>query len=197
MDNKKTPWNDVSRMWKKIAGVIAAVGVLATLTVKIFNTDPAFTYTAFAFLGLILLMISWYVDRQASYTFEEIISCEKKAREDFTKSIQDISDLMYHGKDETYKLKEDSDKKIDTINKNIDKLLEVTEDTRKDTLRIQLLMIMTHDPDNVDTILKLAETYFVKLKGDWYMTSEFNRWAKAHDVQIPDNIWSLMKSHID
>ena len=53
-------------------------------------------------------------------------------------------------------------------------------------------MVMSHQPNNVDTILKLAEQYFVKLRGDWYMTNEFGKWAKEHDVTIPTNIIKAM-----
>lgn len=190
MDNKKTPWNDVSFIWKKIAGVIAAVGILATATVKIFNTPPEITYTAFAFLGLILLMISWYVDRQAEYTHKEMIDFERKAREDF-------KEIMLKAKDQTIEMKKDSNEKIENLSKCLHKVLEISEDTRKDTLRIQLMMLMKEQEDNIDTILKVAETYFVELQGDWYMTSEFNKWAKRHEVTIPDNIWGSMKNHAD
>jgi len=186
----KTPWDDVSLIWKKIAGVIAAVGVLATFTVKVFNTPVELTYITFALLGLVLLIISWYVDLSAKYIHKNVIEYEDKA-------IKELTDLMYYGKDETYKLKEDSDKKINTINENIDKLLEISEETRKDTLRIQLMMLIKNDENNVDTILKVAEKYFVVLHGDWFMTSEFNKWAKKHDVVIPANIYSSLDSHID
>lgn len=189
MDKKKTPWNDVSFMWKKIAGVIAAVGVLATLTVNIFNTKPEFTYTIFAFLGLILLMISWYVDRQAEYSHKDIIEVEKKAREDFDLAIKETREIVNQNK-------EDTENRINRFEERVNKIMEIAEDTRKDTLRIQLMMLMKEQEDNIDTILKVAETYFVELQGDWYMTSEFNKWAKRHEVTIPDNIWGSMKDHI-
>ena len=198
-DNKtsktKSVWNDISKGWGRIAGVITAVGVSATFITKIFNTSPELTYSLFGGLGVILLIISFYVDKQTEYTHEEIIKSEKRTKDDFSKSIQDLSDLMYHGKDETYKLKEDSDKKIAIINDNISKILEISEDTRIDTVRIQLMMIMTHDPDNVDTILKLAQKYFVELNGDWYMTSEFYKWAKKHDVTVPTNIYNAIDNN--
>lgn len=186
----KTPWSDVSLIWKKIAGVIAAVGILATFTVKVFHTPEAITYITFSLLGLVLLIISWYVDLSAKYIHKNVIEYEGK-------EMKKLYDLMYFGKDETYKLKEDSDKKINEINETLTKVLDISEDTRKDTLRIQLMMLMRDQEDNIDTILRVAETYFVKLQGDWYMTSEFNKWAKKHDVTIPKNIWGSIKDHID
>ena len=57
------------------------------------------------------------------------------------------------------------------------------------------MMLMQNQPENTDSILKLAETYFVKLHGDWYMSSEFKKWAKAHDVEVPEIIFSKLDSH--
>lgn len=55
-------------------------------------------------------------------------------------------------------------------------------ETHKDTIRIQLQQQMQHKPENVDTILKLAEKYFCELHGDWYMTNEFMNWCEAHGI---------------
>jgi hypothetical protein len=54
------------------------------------------------------------------------------------------------------------------------------------------LMVLSQQPDNVDTIFKLAEAYFVGLQGDWYMTNEFVKWAKNHNIVIPPNIFKSM-----
>lgn len=195
-DNKENKpnrvWNDISKIWGRIAAVIIAVGASATFIVKIFNTSAETTYGIFAGIGIILLIVSFYVDKQTEYTQQEIIKCGNETRKDFMKSMQELSNLMYHGKNETYKLKEDSDRKIENINQNIDKLLKVSEETRRDTVRIQLLMVLEHQSDNIDTILKMAELYFVDLKGDWYMTNEFIKWAKKHDVAVPANIYQAI-----
>lgn len=181
----KSVWSDIAKTWGRIAGVLAAVGLVATAVVKIFNTPPELTYSLFAALGLILLIISFYVDRQTEYTYQEIVAYEHKARADFTKIIKETRQQMLD-------MKEDSNKKIDTLTENVEKVLKISKETRQDTIRIQLLMIMEHQPDNIDTIVKLAEKYFIELKGDWYMTNEFNKWEKAHDVIVPANIYKAI-----
>lgn len=51
--------------------------------------------------------------------------------------------------------------------KNVkDKLITL----EKDGLRTQLLLLILLQPDEQAEILKIAEHYFVKLKGNWYMT---------------------------
>ena len=47
-DKTKSVWSDISKVWGRIAGVIAAVGVSATFIVKVFNTSPELTYSLFA-----------------------------------------------------------------------------------------------------------------------------------------------------
>lgn len=88
--------------------------------------------------------------------------------------------------------RQDTERRIQHFTDAVDTLINTTNETRKDTLRIQLLMILEHQPDNIDTILKLAESYFVELHGDWYMTSEFNKWAKAHDIEVPNHIYKAI-----
>lgn len=66
--------------------------------------------------------------------------------------------------------------------KNVkDKLITL----EKDGLRTQLLLLILLQPDEQTEILKIAEHYFVKLKGNWYMTGLFSKWCDAHGLE-PD-----------
>ena len=132
-----------------------------------------------------LLIISFYVDKQSAYLHDEIIAYEQQARKDFIKAIHEDRDQMTQ-------IKEDSNNKITQLNSNIDKILEISNETRKDTVRIQLLMVLSHQPENIDTIFRLAEKYFVQLEGDWYMTNEFVKWAKDRNIIIPPNIFNSL-----
>ena len=53
----------------------------------------------------------------------------------------------------------------------------------KDGLRTQLLLLLLLQPDEETEILKIAEHYFVKLKGNWYMTSMFSKWCKTRGLR--------------
>ena len=46
--------------------------------------------------------------------------------------------------------------------------------------RIELMVLMEHDADNVVAIEKMAKYYFQDLDGDLYMTQKYSDWAKAH-----------------
>lgn len=67
--------------------------------------------------------------------------------------------------------------------KNVkDKLITL----EKDGLRTQLLLLILMQPEEQTEILKIAEHYFVKLKGNWYMTDIFNKWLEEKGHSKPD-----------
>ena len=56
----------------------------------------------------------------------------------------------------------------------------------RDGLRTQLLLLILIRPTEQTEILRLAEHYFKDLKGNWYMTSIFNKWLEDVGVAEPD-----------
>ena len=56
----------------------------------------------------------------------------------------------------------------------------------KDVLRTQLLLLILMRPEEQQEILTIAEHYFGDLKGDWYMTSIFNKWLIISEIAEPD-----------
>ena len=56
----------------------------------------------------------------------------------------------------------------------------------RDGLRTQLLLLILLRPTEQTEILRLAEHYFKDLKGNWYMTSIFNKWLEESSVAEPD-----------
>ena len=66
------------------------------------------------------------------------------------------------------------------MNKGVKSKLDHLE---KDGLRTQLLLLLLLMPDEQTEILKIAEHYFVKLKGNWYMTSVFSKWCKSRGLR--------------
>lgn len=54
------------------------------------------------------------------------------------------------------------------------------------TTRLELMVLMEHDPDNVVEIEKLARHYFLDLKGNMYMTSVFSKWCAAHGLNCAE-----------
>lgn len=50
--------------------------------------------------------------------------------------------------------------------------------------RVELLMLMTQDPENKAAIEKMARYYFKTLGGDLWMTSRYSSWAKEYGGDI-------------
>lgn len=62
-------------------------------------------------------------------------------------------------------------------NKNVKGKLILLE---KDVLRTQLLLMILMKPEEKQEIMTVGEHYFVQLKGNWYMTSIFNKWLEEY-----------------
>ena len=56
----------------------------------------------------------------------------------------------------------------------------------KDVLRTQMLLLILIRPEETKEILTIGEHYFHDLKGDWYMTSIFNKWLKESNIAEPE-----------
>lgn len=56
----------------------------------------------------------------------------------------------------------------------------------KDTLRTQMLLLILMKPEEKKEILTIGEHYFKELKGDWYMTSIFNKWLESSGTAEPE-----------
>ena len=63
-------------------------------------------------------------------------------------------------------------------------------DIRQDTVRLQLDNLINNDSENIESILTVARTYFIDMKGDWYMTEKFKSWGRAHNVDLSDFTFS-------
>lgn len=50
--------------------------------------------------------------------------------------------------------------------------------------RVELLTLMTQDPENKAAIEKMARYYFKTLDGDLWMTSKYSSWAKKYGGDI-------------
>ena len=75
------------------------------------------------------------------------------------------------------KMSADIDARIQPLATKIDAI-------EMDTTRIQLIDMIREEPDNEDSILKLARHYFVDLSGDWYATALFQDWCAERDIHV-------------
>lgn len=50
--------------------------------------------------------------------------------------------------------------------------------------RLELNMLIAHNPTNVIEIEKVARYYFLELGGDWYMSQIYSDWAKTYGGDV-------------
>lgn len=80
-------------------------------------------------------------------------------------------------------IKRKDDKEQRAEDKQDDDIKGTLKKLEKDGRRTQLLLLLLLQPDEETEILKIAQHYFVKLKGNWYMTSMFSKWCKTRDLR--------------
>lgn len=56
----------------------------------------------------------------------------------------------------------------------------------KDSIRTQLLLMISDYPDETQEILTLGQYYFQTLKSNWYMTTLFDKWLQRQEIPRPD-----------
>lgn len=70
-----------------------------------------------------------------------------------------------------------ADSRIATLQKELD---ESNKRQELSTTRLELLSLMSHNPENVVEIEMLARHYFLELKGDFYMTEKYSGYARKY-----------------
>lgn len=64
---------------------------------------------------------------------------------------------------------------------------KAVERLEKDSLRTQMLVLMSDYPDAVEALMTVSQRYFEELHGDWYMTAVFRRYIAEHSIECP--VW--------
>lgn len=68
---------------------------------------------------------------------------------------------------------------LESLKKKLGKL-------EKDSVRTQLLLLMSDYSGNQQEILEVAQHYFADCKGNWYMTSMFSKWLTDNEIGRPE-----------
>ena len=150
---------DIKESKGYILGVIAFATAVSAFLTQVFHFRTEPTIASVAGFAVLILYVGFLISRSERR--------QKQALEAHESRFKPILD----GYDETLR-----------------DLKEMALDAKRDALRTQLTQYIQNDPNNVDTILKIAREYFIKYKGDWYMTMEVNKWGKKHNFKLPDDI---------
>lgn len=141
--------DDIKQSKGYILGIIAFATAVATFlcTAMGFRKEP--TITAVTLVTVLVLFLSWLIDRS-----------EKRQ----------IKRIEKHNKE--------IDEKLKSYDEVLKEILNYSKENQLATLRIEMGNVMVRQPENHDTILKYAEKYFIELGGDWVQTDAFFEWAE-------------------
>lgn len=81
----------------------------------------------------------------------------------------------------------------DQNNEVIKKILSRLDFIDQGLIRMQLLVLISDYPDRVDEIMKLADQYFNKFNGNYYLTSLFKKYLDDSMLTYPT--WFNPQSH--
>lgn len=82
------------------------------------------------------------------------------------------------------KRKDDKKDELHKIQKDIGRLCQRADEGDLNDSRIQLMMLMWHNPADHRAILKEAEHYFLDLGGNSWIAHKFEDWAESEGVKI-------------
>lgn len=82
--------------------------------------------------------------------------------------------------------KEGLSARINELDERLDEIKHRLDKSERDSCRLQLMVMLSDFPEDVQEIMTIAEHYFVDLVGDWYMTSIFNKWLEKNEIAKPE-----------
>lgn len=98
---------------------------------------------------------------------------------------------------------EEADMLVGELKEDLTYLKDMALESQRSTLRIEMNDEIHRNPANHDTIIRMAERYFLTLKGDWVMTSLFLDWVDnekkaGREVHVPPTLLAnVEQKHIE
>lgn len=151
--------DDIKESKGYILGVLAFATAVSTFLTQVFHFRTEPTITVVAGFAVLILYVGFLISRSERR--------QKHALEAHESRFKPI---------------------LDKYDESLHELKEMALDAKRDALRTQLTQYLQNDPNNEDTIVKIAREYFCKYHGDWYMTMEVNKWGKKHSFKLPEDI---------
>lgn len=147
-----------------IVGTIAFDASVTTLLVTVFSVDMVHTTVITTIVTLVALAIIFLIHKS-----------ETRNRQELQQHMADSTTMMQ------------------SFSKDIDEIKTLLCENSRSTLRVELSHEMTRNPHNHDTILQIAEKYFIELNGDFYMTNRFLDWTEQEKVHVPHSLLELKR----
>lgn len=169
MEKKQTIFDDIKEIKGYILGVIAFATAVAAFLTQIVKFPMDVTLAGVTFISVYMVFVGFLINKSEQ---RQTIALKK----------QD----------------EKSAARVESFKESVNEIKNLAIETRLDNLRTLLTLYMHDQPENHDTILKIAEKYFIEFHGDWVMTDEFLKWAEnesqaGRKVYIPASLLDVVR----
>lgn len=169
MDEKQTIFEDLKEIKGYILGVIAFATATSVFFTQVFDLSIQPVLATTSIATICMLFIGLLIAKS-----------EKRQRIALQKQ------------------EEKSLARVESFKESVNEMKNLVIETRLDNLRTLLTLYMHGQPQNHDTILKIAEKYFIEFHGDWVMTDEFLKWAEnesqaGRKVYIPASLLDVVR----
>lgn len=167
-ESNQTAVEDLKTLRNYILGVIAFASAVSTFLIQVFHFPVETTLAGVVGLGVVFLAVVFLINRAEKRS-------QLMIREHIDEAAHDTERLVG---------------KLESID-------SVLIDIQKSTLRTEMNDEITRHPHNHDTILRMAQKYFVDLQADWIETDIFLSWVDAEKqagrpVNIPPQLFSAV-----
>lgn len=148
MHKKQTIFDDLKEIKGYILGVVAFATAVGAFLVEVLHFHKEPSIVGVCGVSVCMLLIGYLINRSEKRQAEALDLYKK------------------HSAERTQKLEE-----------ALVEIKGLAVESRLDNLRTLLTIYINSQPTNHDTILKIAEKYFIEYNGDWVMTNEFLQWV--------------------
>lgn len=145
--------NDIKEGKGYILGVVSFATVLGAFLIEIFHFRTEPTLVAVSGAALAVIVMGWLIQRSEARQVEAM----KNHQVETSKTMNCCRD-------------------------SLEELKKMAISTQRSTLRIELNDEIARHPENHDSILRMAEKYFLELSGNWVETDVFLLWASEENA---------------
>lgn len=160
-DEKKNSLDDVKYMRNYILGVVAFSTAIATFLINCIPATPKeLVFISVAGLATAMVVIGLLITRSERRQAKALAEHECMSKE-----------------------------QVEIMSSSIKRIEGIAMENQRSSVRTEMNMAIHNYPQDHTTILKMAQRYFVELKGDWVETDLFLNWVeKEKQAKRPVNV---------
>ena len=163
-------WDDIKSIKGYLAGVVAFATAIGAFLVTTLHLPSDVTILTVAGLAVAMGVIGFLVARSENRQSTALREHEHASQE-----------------------------QVEALKSTLTTLADITLENQRSSLRTEMNMAIHFNPDNHDTIIKMAQRYFGELQGDWVETDLFLAWVDEEEkagrpVHVPPQLLTTVNT---